>query len=303
MLLISGLSSRCRCGRPGRGGLVRACRLGSLGGPAVDRLPGAARLLALLIRGKARSPILAIGPGMAGRCPLPLPLLLENGVWHEFLKSVSILSGTGRSIAKPCLGARGSVHRAQQHRFAGGAGAAPVSGCRRGEFGFARRWASVCWRGCLFLACWPWPASMPDTMLDGVHSDGRLCCGRASERPVEPVACASCRYCCCVAAGLPARLAVTLREWKLRDPDPVNRLVAEQVRPTDWVYSEYEAYYPAKKAAAVLFLPPMPAWPRRWMGSSRPLGRRPGRGGHPDPETADPRTLRFFGGRWSLVGH
>jgi len=58
------------------------------------------------------------------------------------------------------------------------------------------------------------------------------------------------------AAGLPARLAVTCREWGLRDPGPVAQIVAEQVRPTDWVYSEYEAYYPAKKTAAVLFLPP-----------------------------------------------
>ena len=57
----------------------------------------------------------------------------------------------------------------------------------------------------------------------------------------------------------------------MRDPDPVNRLVAEQVRPTDWVYSEYEAYYPAKKAAAVLFLPPYAGLTPEMEGTEPPL--------------------------------
>ena len=105
-------------------------------------------------------------------------------------------------------------------------------------------------------------------------------------------------------AGLPARLAVTYREWRLRDPAPVNQIVAEQVRPSDWVYSEYEAYYPAKKAAGVLFLPPY-------------AGLVPGMEGRQPALTAAERehvnllilkpsteqeTLRFFGGRWSEVG-
>ena len=107
------------------------------------------------------------------------------------------------------------------------------------------------------------------------------------------------------AAGLPARLAVTCREWGLRDPSPVDQVVAEQVRPTDWVYSEYEAYYPAKKTAAVLFLPPYAGLVPDMNGRQPALSAA-------ERERVDllilkpsteQETLRFFGGRWSLVGH
>ncbi|MGZ3337785.1 MAG: hypothetical protein ACXVBV_20920, partial [Isosphaeraceae bacterium] len=107
------------------------------------------------------------------------------------------------------------------------------------------------------------------------------------------------------AAGLPARLAVTCREWGLRDPAPVDQIVAEQVRPTDWVYSEYEAYYPAKKAAAVLFLPPYAGLVLGMTGQQPALSAA-------DRErvnllilkpATEQETLQFFGGRWSLVGH
>ena len=85
----------------------------------------------------------------------------------------------------------------------------------------------------------------------------------------------------------------------------MNRLVAEQVRPTDWVYSEYEAYYPAKRQAAVLFLPPYAGLTPEMEGAEPPLSTAERDAVEVlilKPPT-EARTLRFFGGRWSLVGH
>lgn len=107
--------------------------------------------------------------------------------------------------------------------------------------------------------------------------------------------------------GFPARTAVTLLEWNLRDPEPVNRLVAETLRPGDWVYSEFEAYYPAKFIAEQLFLPP-------YLG----IMAVPGRERVPAAMTLFERdrinvlitkpgrrelTLSEFSGRWEEVGH
>ena len=107
--------------------------------------------------------------------------------------------------------------------------------------------------------------------------------------------------------GFPARMAVTLLEWDLRDPEPVNRLVLETLRPGDWVYTEFEAYYPAKAIAEQLFLPP-------YLG----IISVPGRERVPAAMTLSERervnvlitkparrelTLREFPGRWEEVGH
>jgi hypothetical protein len=56
--------------------------------------------------------------------------------------------------------------------------------------------------------------------------------------------------------GLPARLALTLREWRLRDYDPIRQFVANNVRKGDWVLSDFPEYYPAKRAAGRVFFPP-----------------------------------------------
>src|SRR5206468_12849244 len=76
------------------------------------------------------------------------------------------------------------------------------------------------------------------------------------------------------AIGLPARLAITCLEWDLRAPDPVDQLVAANIRRTDWVYSEFEAYYPAKKAAEVLFLPPYAGLIPEMEGVTPPMSAR-----------------------------
>lgn len=109
------------------------------------------------------------------------------------------------------------------------------------------------------------------------------------------------------AVGFPARMALTLLEWDLRDPGPVGRLVAETVRPGDWIYTEFEAYYPAKVAAEETFLPP-------YLG----IISVPGRDRVPAVMTPAERdrvnvlitkpdreamTLEEFPGDWNRVGH
>ena len=107
--------------------------------------------------------------------------------------------------------------------------------------------------------------------------------------------------------GFPARLALTILEWQARDPGPVRRLVESHVGPADWVYAEFEAYYPAKRLAGELFLPP-------YLG----IIAVPGRERVPAAMTLEERarvnvlitkpdrrdlTLREFEGTWREVGH
>jgi hypothetical protein len=56
--------------------------------------------------------------------------------------------------------------------------------------------------------------------------------------------------------GLPLRLALVAVEWRQRDYGPVERLVEGAIRPSDWVYCDYAAYYPVKRIANWTFLEP-----------------------------------------------
>ncbi|MGC1717581.1 MAG: hypothetical protein WA746_01220, partial [Isosphaeraceae bacterium] len=234
--------------------------------------------------------------------------LLENDVWHEFLKSVTILSGTGRSIAERLATALiAPFTEPSSILLLAALGLILVSALRRGDFRLRSPLAAGLLAGVIvpcilalagkYARYYCWMAFIPMAACAAAELQG----GRA--RPVRKLVMPLLLLAC--AAGLPARLAVTCREWGLRDPAPVDQVVAEQVRPTDWVYSEYEAYYPAKKAAAVVFLPPY-------------AGLVPGmKGQQPALSAADrervnllilkpateQETLQFFGGRWSLVGH
>ena len=55
-------------------------------------------------------------------------------------------------------------------------------------------------------------------------------------------------------SGFPRLLTVWF-EWDLRDAGKVESFVASHLRPTDQVYSIYEAYYAAKSAAKGVVLP------------------------------------------------
>ena len=59
-----------------------------------------------------------------------------------------------------------------------------------------------------------------------------------------------------IVIGLPLRLAITAAQWRARDYEPVRQLVMRNVHATDWAYVDFQAYYPAKRAAAEVYLPP-----------------------------------------------
>ncbi len=266
-------------------------------------------LLLLLMQGKtALGDVLTVGLGcLAGLASLAA-LLLENGVGHEFLKSVSILAGSGRSIAERLSSAMvAPFTEPSSILLLMALGVILVATLRRGEFRLRTPLGLGLLAG-LFVPCflalagkyaryYCWMAFIP--MAACMAAELQSCRLGAVRKLVLPLLLLAC------AAGLPARLAVTCREWSLRDPAPVDQIVAEQIQSGDWVYSEYEAYYPAKKTAAVLFLPPY-------------AGLVPGMKGHQPALSAADRervsllilkpsteqeTLQFFGGRWSLVGH
>lgn len=59
-----------------------------------------------------------------------------------------------------------------------------------------------------------------------------------------------------ILGGLPLRWALTALEWRARDYAPVEQLVASHVQPGEWVFSDWQAYYPVKQRTADVFLPP-----------------------------------------------
>jgi len=311
MLLVSGLllTLTSRPARTRTGGLFVLAALVPWAGLQLLPYLALLGLLVLLLRGEAAvADLLTVGLGCLAGVVCLAAFLLENGVWHEFLKSVSILSGTGRSIADRLATALvAPFTEPSSILLLAALGLILVSALRRGDYRLRSPLAAGLLAGVLvpcFLALagkyaryYCWMAFIPMAAAAAAElQSGRAWPVRKLVMPLLLLACA---------AGLPARLAVTCREWGLRDPGPVDQIVAEQVRPTDWVYSEYEAYYPAKKTAAVLFLPPY-------------AGLIPGMKGRQPALSAAERervdllilkpsteqeTLQFFAGRWSLVGH
>ena len=59
-----------------------------------------------------------------------------------------------------------------------------------------------------------------------------------------------------ILGGLPLRWALTAVEWRSRDYQPVEQLVARNVREGEWVFSDWQAYYPVKQRTPDVFLPP-----------------------------------------------
>lgn len=265
-------------------------------------------LLVLLLRGQtAIADALTVGLGCLAGVVCLATFLLENGVGHEFLKSVSILSGTGRSIGERLAIALAAPFTELSSIFLlAGLALILVSALRRGEYRVRSPLAAGVLAG-VFVPCflalagkypryYCWMAFIPmAACVTAELQSGRTRPVRKLVMPLLLLACA---------AGLPARLAVTCHEWGLRDPAPVDQIVAKQVRPSDWVYSEFEAYYPAKKTATVLFLPPY-AGLVPGMKANQPALSAAERERVDllilKPSTEE-ETLKFFGGRWSLVG-
>jgi hypothetical protein len=265
-------------------------------------------LLLLLLRGRsARLEVLTIGAGCAAGLASLFVFFLENGVWREFLKSVAILSGARQPLAHRLVEAAGApLSEPSSILVLVALGVVLISILNRDRVRIRSPLVIGLLAGvlvpCLLALLGKYPryyAWMAFVPMAGCLA-AELESGRAKPvlKLVMPLIVLACL------AGLPARLAVTCRDWTLRDPRPVDRFVTEQVRPTDWVYSEYEAYYPAKKTAAVVFLPPyaglMPGMERVTPPLSEADKNRV------DvlilkPATRD-ETLRRFEGRWTMVG-
>jgi hypothetical protein len=229
-----------------------------------------------------------------------------NGVWWEFLKSATILSGARRSLAARLVaGSQAPFTEPSSILLMIVLGLGLIAVIRRG----ALRPRSPLVVGLLFGVLVPcllamagkyaryycWMASIPMAACVAAEwQAGRLMPVRKLVLPLLVLACL---------AGLPARLGITLLEWHQRDPAPVEAVVARNVHPTDHVYCEYEAYYPAKQTAAVLFLPPFAGLTPEMEGIEPPLSAA-------DRDSIDllilkpateEKSLQFFGGRWRLV--
>lgn len=263
-------------------------------------------LLLLLVRGRAAvGAVAAVAVGGALGTAALVGLFRAEGVWPEFVKSVALLGGARRPLAARAadalrapatepssllLLATLAVFLAFELRRKGVRLRSPV------VVGLLAGVVVPCALAFVgkYVRYYAWMSSIPMAVCVAAHFGRAAPAARLAVAPLLLLACA---------AGLPARLAVTGLEWGLRDPAPVDRLVAGQVGPGDWVFSEYEAYYPAKRSAAVVLLPP-------YIGdaSGPVLADPPVTAAERDrvnvliakPDTAAKR-LAFFGGRWAPV--
>jgi hypothetical protein len=234
-------------------------------------------------------------------------LFMGNGVWPEFVKSVANLGGAGQSLSErvrgvlvaPLTDLTGlcllvslallvATDRAWR-RCPALAGllvglAVPAALAFTGKYVKYYTWMAV---APMAVAWWTqWETNRP----------GRL--ARAGALLLVMLGCL---------AGLPARLGITALEWQARDVSPIDRLVEAEVRPSDRAYCVYEAYYPTKRRATALYLPPYIGDWADHRGAKVAYPMTPAERDavdvlilKPDVEAA---TLRFFGGSWSPVGH
>jgi hypothetical protein len=104
-------------------------------------------------------------------------------------------------------------------------------------------------------------------------------------------------------AGLPVRLSTTSLVWELRDERLVERFVKSHVHKTDWVFSVYESYYPAKQSAETVLLPFYIGQLSFPASIDEPITRAERDRVNvvitkPD---AEEQTLQYFGGEWEAV--
>jgi hypothetical protein len=94
-------------------------------------------------------------------------------------------------------------------------------------------------------------------------------------------------------------------EWDLRDAGKVAEFVTSHLRPTDQVFSIYEAYYPAKASAGGVVLPAYigePFAPDAPAGAITNAERERVNVLILKPECVE-RIIGFFGGEWRQVAH
>jgi hypothetical protein len=264
--------------------------------------------IALLVRWRAAFiDVCSAGAGCLAGLGALAAFFAANGVWQEFLKSVAILSGARRSLAARLVaGLQAPFTEPSSILLLLVLGLCLIAASRRRDLQLRSPIAVGLLFGLLvpcllamagkYARYYCWMAFLPMAACVAAEwQAGRLARGGRFVAPLLLLACL---------AGLPGRLAITGLEWNLRDPAAVDSTVARIVRPTDRVYSEYEAYYPAKKAAAALFLPPFAGLTPEMEGIEPPLSAA-------DRDSinllilkpsTEARSLAYFGDRWRFVG-
>jgi hypothetical protein len=96
-----------------------------------------------------------------------------------------------------------------------------------------------------------WMAFVPLVVAAGVLAERWEGGGRRAAQVVLAMV-----VCGAFAVGLPARLAVSVAQWELRDPAALEELAGRHVDQDDWVYCDWEGYYAARAHAGEVFLSP-----------------------------------------------
>lgn len=269
-------------------------------------------VLTLLVLGldRAAREVAAVAAGGAVGSALLLVFFGANGVLADFRASVAYLGGAKRLIgARVADALKAPITEPSTLILLGLLSALAASALSRRDarlrspvgVGLMIGLVVPCALGFTgkYVRYYSWMAYIPMAVCLTAHLEATRA-GRAARSALVAVALLAC------AVGLPARLTVVALEWKLRDVAPVRRLVLDQVGPTDRVYSEFEAYYPAKTAAAALYLPPYIGYrdgPGRDGAGVMTAPERDGVNVLITKPDAEAETLRYFGGRWTRVAH
>ena len=218
----------------------------------------------------------------------------KTGSRPEFLKSVAILGGARRSIAARLASA---IHA----RFSEPSsivllallGLCLAAAWRRAD----ARMHALAGAGLIIGFLVPCVMAFAGKvhallLMDGLHPHGRLRGGPVPGRAHDPDSQLGCAVTCFARvcrrpAGPACHHVPGVGSQGSRSRRPARR---RNIRRTDWVYSEFEAYYPAKKTAGVLFLPPYAGLIPEMEGVTPPIDRPGARAGRsPDPEAVNRR--------------
>jgi hypothetical protein len=275
-------------------------------------IPYIAMMSLLLLAYRGRDAIREVAAIVVGGILGSLTLagfFMGHGVWGDFLSACTIQSGTrltiaerlGRAIAAPSVDpsavlllvalvivATASLIRREGWRRSAATVGVMVGVALPCAMGFIGRYPSY----------YSWMGFIPMAAALAAAFE-RPSAGRFVQKSALALALLAC------AVGLPARLLVVWFEWDLRDAGRVDRFVTTHLRPTDQVFSIYEAYYPAKASARGVVLP-------AYIGEPFAPDAPPGAITRDERERINvlilkpdcvERSLNFFGGEWRQVAH
>ena len=270
-------------------------------------------LLLLVLRGRdaIRDIVAVAAGGVLGSLALAA-FFMEHGVLNDFLSACRIQSGSRLSIAQRLLRAVAapSVDPSSVLLLVALAivATASIIWCeaprrRAAVVGVVVGAALPCAMGFVgrYTCYYSWMAFIPMAAAFATAFE-RPGAGRFVKRTAVAIALVACGL------GLPARLLVVWFEWDLRDTGKVERFVTSHLRPTDQVFSIYEAYYPAKASARSVVLP---AYIGEQFAPDAP-DAPPGVITDDERERINvlilkpdcvERSLEFFGGQWRQVAH